>query len=51
MRIYVFLYYKIKMINNLILSMEYLLLIIGLIIAIVLYKKHNDNDNDYFNEN
>ena len=51
MRIYVFLYYKIKMINNLILSMEYLLLIIGLIIVIVLYKKHNDNDNDYFNEN
>lgn len=51
MRIYVFLYYKIKMINNLILTMEYLLFAIGLIIVIVLYKKHNDNDNDYFNEN
>jgi hypothetical protein len=49
MRIYVFLSYKIKMINNLILTMEYLLLTIGLIIVIVLYKKHNDND--YFNEN
>jgi hypothetical protein len=50
MRIYVFLFYKIKtMIDNLTLSMEYLLLAIGLIIVIVLYKKHNDND--YFNEN
>ncbi len=49
MRIYVFLYYKIKMINNLILNMEYLLLLIGLIIIIVLYNKHNDDD--FFNEN
>lgn len=39
MRIYVFLFYKIKtMIDNLTLSMEYLLLAIGLIIVIVLYK-------------
>ena len=51
MRIYVFLSYKIKMINNLILIMTYLLFAVGLIIVILLYKKHSDNDNDDFNEN